>query len=74
VPSKALKKRRKDQPLWAVEIADAAGRRLTKRRRYLINNGKMPCKANIVVARELAGFIWAAMTQYHARKTEKDAA
>jgi len=74
VPSKVLKKRREDQPQWAIEIADAAGRRLTKRHRHLINNGKMPCKANIAVARELAGFIWFMITQYQARKNIKDAA
>jgi len=74
VPSKVLKKRRADQPQWAVEIADAAGRRLRKRHRHLINNGKMPCKANIAVARELAGFIWFMVTQYNARKNTKDAA
>ena len=68
VPSKVLKKRRKDQPKWAINIADSAGRRLTKRHRHLINNGKMPCKANIAVARELAGFIWFMITQYQARK------
>jgi transposase len=74
LPSKALKKRRKGQPRWAVEIADAAGRRLSKRHRNLINKGKMPCKANIAVARELAGFIWFLVTQYQARKNMKDAA
>ena len=74
VPSKTLKQRRKGQPQWAVEIADAAGRRLSKRHRHLVNNGKMPCKANIAVARELAGFIWFIVTQYHARKKTKDAA
>jgi transposase len=74
VPSTVLKKRRKDQPQWAVEIADAAGRRLSKRHRHLVNNGKMPCKANIAVARELAGFIWFMITQYQARKSTKDAA
>jgi len=74
VPSKALKQRRKGQPQWAVEIADAAGRRLSKRHRHLINNGKMPCKANIAVARELAGFIWFVVTQYHVRKDTKDVA
>ena len=74
VPSKALKQRRKGQPQWAVEIADAAGRRLSKRHRHLVNNGKMPCKANIAVARELAGFIWFAVTQYHARNNTKGAA
>jgi len=74
VPSKVLKQRRKGQPQWAVEIADAAGRRLSKRHRHLVNNGKMPCKANIAVARELAGFIWFVVTQYHARNNTKDAA
>lgn len=74
VPSKALKQRRKGRPPWAVEIADAAGRRLSKRHRHLINNGKIPCKANIAVARELAGFIWFIVTQYHARKDTKDVA
>ncbi len=73
-PSKALKRRRKGQPRWAVEIADAAGRRLTKRHWYLLNNGKMPCKANIAVARELSGFIWFMVTQYQARKNIKDVA
>jgi hypothetical protein len=34
----------------------------------------MPCKANIAVARELAGFIWFVVTQYHARKNTKGAA
>ena len=74
VPSKVLKKRRKGQPRWAVEIADAAGRRLSKRHRHLVSKGKMTCKANIAVARELAGFIWFVVTQYHARKNTKDAA
>jgi transposase len=67
-PSKELKKRRSGQPSWAIAIADAAGRRLGKRHRHLVNNGKMPCKANIAVARELAGFIWAVMIEYQARK------
>lgn len=74
VPSKTLKKRREGQPQWAVEIADTAGRRLSKRHRDLINKNKMPCKANIAVARELAGFIWFMMTQYQARKNIKEVA
>jgi len=73
-PSAILKKRRQGQPQWAINIADAAGRRLSKRYRHLINNGKMPCKANIAVARELAGFIWFLVTQYQTRKNAKDAA
>ena len=71
VPSKVLKKRREGQPQWAIDIADSAGRRLTKRHRHLINNGKMPCKSNIAIARELAGFIWFTVTQYQARKNVK---
>ena len=71
VPSKVLKKRREGQPQWAIDIADSAGRRLTKRHRHLINNGKMPCKSNIAIARELAGFIWFTVTQYQARKKTK---
>ena len=74
VPSKVLKKRREAQPLWAIEIADTAGRRLSQRYRHLLNNGKVPCKANIAVARELVGFIWAIMTQWQARENIKDAA
>jgi transposase len=74
IPSAALKKRREGQPKWAVEIADAAGRRLSKRHRYLINKGKMPCKANIAVARELAGFLWFTITQYQARQNPVGAA
>ncbi|HUW19860.1 MAG TPA: IS110 family transposase [Sedimentisphaerales bacterium] len=74
VPSAVLRKRRKGQPQWAIEIADAAGRRLSKRHRHLINNGKMPCKANIAVARELAGFIWFVVTQYRARQSIKNVA
>ena len=74
VPSKVLKQRRKGQPQWVLDIADAAGRRLSKRHRHLVNNGKMPCKANIAVARELAGFIWFVVTQYHARKKTPGAA
>ena len=74
VPSKVLKKRREGQPKWAIEIADAAGRRLSKRHRHLINSGKMPCKSNIAVARELAGFIWFMVTQYNARKNLEAAA
>jgi hypothetical protein len=57
-----------------VEFCYAAGHRLTKRHRHLVNNGKMPCKANIAVAGELAGFVWFTVTQYQARKNTKDAA
>jgi len=69
--SKALKERRKNQPQWAIDIADRAGQRLRKRYWYLINRGKMPCKATTAVARELAGFIWSVLREYQARNMEK---
>lgn len=68
VIGKALKVRRAGQPQWAIDIADRAGRRLRQRYRRLIYNGKMPCKATIAVARELAGFIWAMLNEYEMRK------
>jgi len=67
LPSRALQKRRAGQPAWAIAIAEAAGRRLSQRFRYLVNAGKLPTKANIAVARELIGFIWSLVTQYEAR-------
>ncbi len=71
--SKTLRQRRKNQPQWAIDIADRAGQRLRKRYWYLLNHGKMPCKATTAVARELAGFIWSVLREYHARKLEKAA-
>jgi len=70
---KALKERRKNQPQWAIDIADRAGLRLRKRYWYLVNRGKMPCKAMTAVARELAGFLWSVMREYQARKKDKAA-
>lgn len=71
--SKALRQRRKDQPQWAIDIADRAGLRLRKRYWYLVNRGKIPCKATVAVARELAGFIWSVFKEYQARNQEKAA-
>jgi transposase len=64
--SKALRQRRKNQPQWVIDIADRAGNRLRRRYWYLINRGKMQCKAATAVARELAGFIWSVFRQYQA--------
>ena len=74
VVSKALNKRREGQPQWAIDIADRAGVRLRRRYRRLVNKGKMPCKATTAVARELAGFIWAALVEYEARKQKRKVA
>lgn len=67
-PSKALRARRKGQPQYAIQIADDAGRRLTKRYRHLTNRGKSPHKVTVAVARELSGFIWFAVNQYYVRQ------
>ena len=71
--SKVLRQRRKNQPQWVIDIADQAGHRLRKRYWYLINRGKMQCKAATAVARELAGFIWSVFIEYQARKVKEAA-
>jgi transposase len=71
--SKALRMRRKNQPQWAIDIADRAGHRLRKRYRYLINSGKPPCIATVAIARELAGFIWSLFNEYDKRNQKKAA-
>jgi transposase len=72
--SKVLKDRRKDQPQWAINIADRAGQRLRKRYRHLLRCGKIPCKVAVAVARELSGFIWSVFKEYEARRIDKKAA
>jgi hypothetical protein len=69
--SKALKQRRAGQPQWAIDIADRARHRLGKRYWYLVNNGKMPCKATVAIARELSGFIWSVFKEYQIRSNKK---
>lgn len=68
--SSLLRQRRKDQPLWAIDLADKAAKRLRKRFWYLIDKGKSPCLANVAVARELAGFIWAMFKEYQLRNQQ----
>ena len=58
-----MKVRRKDQPAWAVDLADGAGKRLSRRYRHLIERGKAAPVAVMAVVRELAGFIWAMLRQ-----------
>jgi transposase len=60
---KALKARRQDQPAWAVDLADRAGKRLYRRYRHLVERGKAPPLAVMAVVRELAGFLWALLRQ-----------
>jgi transposase len=71
--SRRLLLRRKGQPLWAVEIADKAQLRLMKQRRKLTDKGKPTPLVNTAIARELAGFIWGALTE-RARREKQQAA
>lgn len=66
-PSRELLKRRENQPQYAIDIANKAGMRLSKRYRSLKDKNKTSCKATVAIARELTGFIWALMMEYNAR-------
>lgn len=59
--AKALAQRRKNQPGAVIAIADEAQRRLYKRFCRLQEKGKPRTKVVTAVARELVGFIWAAL-------------
>jgi transposase len=70
-----LQVRRRGQPGWAIAIADRAQRRLHRRYRRLLERGKPSTKAATAVARELAGFLWAALvTLEHQRAALRPAA
>ncbi len=57
----ALRRRRAGQPGWAVALADRAQSRLHRRSRRLVAHGKPTPLANVAVAREFVGFLWAAL-------------
>jgi len=57
----ALARRRKGQPSRVVAIADKAQQRLCRRFRKLAAEQKPPPKIAVAIARELAGFLWAAL-------------
>lgn len=57
--SRILSQRRKDQPGWAIAIAEKAQKRLYSRYWYLFHKDKAPGKVVTAIARELTGFIWA---------------
>ena len=61
--SGVLRHRIADQPPYVVGQAWRAQQRLHRRYRHLIGHGKRPPVAVVAVARELVGFVWAAMTQ-----------
>ena len=65
--SAALRQRRQGQPAPVIAIADRAQVRLHRRQRHLMAHGKKPTQTVVAGARELTGFIWAALLhQRHA--------
>lgn len=57
----ALTRRRKGQPGRVITIADKAQQRLCRRFRRLAEHHKPAGKIVVAIARELAGFLWAAL-------------
>jgi transposase len=57
----ALARRRKGQPARVIAIADKAQQRLCRRFRKLAVEHKPAPKIAVAIARELAGFVWAAL-------------
>ena len=57
----ALARRRKGQPRHVIAIADKAQQRLGCRFRRLAEHHKPAPKIAVAIARELAGFLWAAL-------------
>jgi len=57
----ALARRRKGQPGRVIAIADKAQQRLCRRFRRLAEHHKPAPKIAVAIARELAGFLWAAL-------------
>jgi transposase len=57
----ALARRRKGQPSRVIAIADKAQQRLCRRFRRLAEQHKPAPKIAVAIARELAGFVWAAL-------------
>jgi transposase len=57
----ALTRRRKSQPSRVIAIADKAQQRLCRRFRRLKEQHKPAPKIAVAIARELAGFLWAAL-------------
>jgi transposase len=57
----ALRRRREGQPAETIALADRAQHRLHRRYWALVQRGKPTTVAATAVARELAGFVWAAL-------------
>lgn len=59
----SLRNRRKGQSPKTIALADRAMQRLYRRYQQMTLRGVQPQKAIVAMARELAGFLWAALTQ-----------
>jgi len=68
-----LRSRRKDQPAWAIEIADRAHHRLHRRHWALLQREMPASKATMAVARELVSFVWEAMSEARRRSRQRAA-
>jgi transposase len=64
---RALARRSQAQPEEVVGQAWRAHQRLHRRYRHLVGHGKRPPVAVAAIARELVGFLWAAMTRRETR-------
>jgi transposase len=64
---RALASRHQGQPEEVVGQAWRAQQRLHRRDRHLVGHGKRPPVAVAAIARELVGFLWAAMTRRETR-------
>ncbi|HEU4694182.1 MAG TPA: IS110 family transposase [Vicinamibacterales bacterium] len=67
----ALTRRRKGQPGRVIAIADKAQQRLCRRFRKLAAEHKPSPKIVVAIARELAGFVWAALQREPATVNER---
>ncbi len=59
---RALRERRKGQSPRTVALADRAMHRLHRRYEQMTHRGVLPQKAVVAMARELTGFVWAALS------------
>ena len=70
-PSRAVQLRRTGQPGWVVSIAEKAQQRLHRRFWKLQLKGKHANKVATAIGRELAGFIWAILSDPRAMTFER---
>lgn len=60
-----LARRRHGQPADIIALADRAQLRLCRRYRRMERRGKHPTKIVVAIAREMVGYLWAALTPGH---------